>query len=258
MDQPPLEKKSVRYKEYIVRGYPSAWKLDDLTEYFGNKSENVHKTFRMKYKGKDSDSVKVVWKSDTEMPPTMIPLFEGTSIENNDDPVMRIEEMEKRPATCYACNKTGHIARHCNDNDEENDRDGHFHARQESTWRRSAPDEAPASDNDDDNDSDVSDETPVAEMRREIDELKKSNEELKSQLGTLKKGIEDMGNKFLEKLQNIEKEIREERSEKEQIKKALSEAMDTDTRGIQIDHCNNENNYKIDNAFSQICEGGKK
>ena len=145
MDQPPLEKKSVRYKEYIVRGYPSAWKLDGLPEYFGNKSENVHKTFRMKYNGKDSDSVKVIWKSDTENPPTKISLFEGTSIENDDDPVMRIEEMEKRPVICYACHKTGHIARHCNDNDEENDRDGRFHARQESTWRRSAPDETPAS-----------------------------------------------------------------------------------------------------------------
>ena len=55
MDQPPREKKSLRYREFIVRGYPNIWELDGLLEYFGNMSDNVHKLYRMKYNGKDSD-----------------------------------------------------------------------------------------------------------------------------------------------------------------------------------------------------------
>ena len=117
--------------------------------------------------------------------------------------------------------------------------------------------EQSSSDSDADNDSDTASETPVAAMQREIEELKDMNEVLKSQLGNLQKGIENMGEQFLEKLGKIQKELREERSEKVQMKKALSEAMNIDTNGIQKDHSNDEKkNDQIDNAFSQRCEGG--
>ena len=119
MDQPPREKKSLRYREFIVRGYPNIWQLNGLLEYFENMSENVHKLYRMKYNGKDSDSVKVVWKSDTVNPPTIIPLFKNTSI--HDSPVLSIQEMEPRPVKCFACQKTGHIARYCKSKNEGND-----------------------------------------------------------------------------------------------------------------------------------------
>ena len=67
MDKPPNEK-SPRYREFIIRGFPKIWEIDELYNILGSMSDNVYSLRRMQYQGKPTDTVKLVWKSDTEDP----------------------------------------------------------------------------------------------------------------------------------------------------------------------------------------------
>ena len=93
-DRPPSEK-SPRYREFIIRGFPNIWDLDELYEILGDITKDVHKFHRIKFRGKNTDSVKMVWKNANEDPPLQLSLFPDMPI--TDSPVLDFQEMEPRP-----------------------------------------------------------------------------------------------------------------------------------------------------------------
>ena len=184
-DKPPNEKPP-RYREFIIRGYPNIWEIGKLHDILGSLSDNVHSLCRFQFQGKPMDSVKLVWKSNTEDPPKQLPLY--ADIE--DSPLLSFQQMEPRQPRCYFCQELGHIQYNCKSKDDGNSqherRVRETTGRKEATvnklsclcgadnvWNCSCRKRPLLHGNDTPGNSIPTSEIPVAALHREIIELKK-------------------------------------------------------------------------------------
>ena len=218
MDNPP-NKKSPRYREFIIRGFPKIWNIDELYNILGPMSDNVHLLRRMRYQGEPTDSVKLVWKSETDDPPGELPLF--NDIDNS--PLLHIQLMEPRQPRCYNCNELGHFQYNCKPKDDRSGQHEITRTSQESSVRKTATFKKPSCTCNIDNDWDCTcrkqrllygndtsrnndpgsekytrnstptSEITVATLQSEIIELKKTNEALQSKLEIFANIVKSMG-----------------------------------------------------------------
>ena len=234
-----------RYREFIIRGFPNTCELEELQERLSGISDNIYRLYRMKYNDKATDSIKMIWKSDDENPPEILPLFSGTTTENN--PVLVFEPMKMRQPKCYNCNEIGHIARHCSNSQDANGADSDKRRNSSKGGRRATEYRRQRCTCDTDNEWDCTCsvrlqrsrnpiETPTGNdvyndiapinqgspESRDIASIERENSALKRQCAKLQKGMQSMENRLMEKLEKMHEELRKVRREKEEMKSTLA------------------------------------
>ena len=114
----PVRPSVPRHRNFIVKGFPNHLDTTELYDIFGDNADNIQIFYRMKYRGKETNSIKMVWKSHSENPPSSLPLY--GDVEIGQSPMLTISEMIDKPIKCYSCDEVGHISRHCPAMDREN------------------------------------------------------------------------------------------------------------------------------------------
>ena len=101
---------SLRYRHFILRGFPCDEEIDLLYANIGELKIHVHKFSRILVRGRLTTSVRLIWKSHEENPPTELALYPDME---EDSPNITLEEVEPRPLVCYNCKEKGHVKRRC-------------------------------------------------------------------------------------------------------------------------------------------------
>lgn len=104
-DDEPVTQRQEKYREYLCKGFPVQEDLQLLYKYM--ESNHVHRLYRLKYQGKYTTRVKIIWKSMEMSPPSNFELEEIPGC------MLTLVEVTPTLPKCYNCQDIGHIAKHC-------------------------------------------------------------------------------------------------------------------------------------------------